>query len=86
MLQSSISLMLIGAFLIGTTVAPSRAIAARLESGKVKTIYIEVSTGNQVSAIEADKLTTNDKAVLGCKAVEKVCNEATGKCSIKNVK
>lgn len=60
--------------------------AARLEkAGDNKVVYIAVESGKQVDALEADKLTTLDKPVLSCKAVEKVCSERTGKCSIKTV-
>lgn len=64
----------------------SLAFAARQESGNNNKVYFDTASGRQISALEADKAATLDKAVLQCEPVEKVCNERTGKCTLKKVK
>lgn len=63
----------------------SQAHASRLDSGAGVKFYLSEG-GKQINALEADKATTNDQKVFQCQPVEKVCNEKTGKCSIKAVK
>ncbi len=67
---------------IGTTTAH----AVRLDTGNNTMIYIDLKSGKQISAVEADRTATLDGEVLGCKPMEKVCNQRTGKCTLKNVK
>lgn len=74
------------AIILATVFISSSVYASRSDKGDSKVTYIKVETGKQLSAIEADRATTLDEAVLACKLVEKVCNERTGKCSVKNVK
>lgn len=78
--------------LIGATLAAlsiyagmNQAHASRLDSGAGTKFYLSEG-GKQINALEADKETTNDKKVFQCQPVEKVCNEKTGKCTIKAVK
>lgn len=59
--------------------------ASRSESGNNKVVYFDKS-GKKISPIEADRLASQDEAVLGCEPMEKVCNERTGKCPLKKVK
>jgi hypothetical protein len=65
-----------------------RAYAARLDSGDIKTIYVEAKTGKRLDAVEAFKRGMNADAdeILACKPVEMVCNQRTGKCNLKNAK
>lgn len=75
--------------LIGLLALSFNVHAAKLVSGDNTKIYIEISSGKRISAVDADKITTNagDKpAVMQCQPVEKECNERTGKCTIKVVK
>lgn len=74
------------AIILFTVFTSTSVWASRSDKGDSKITYIEVETGKQLSAIEADRATTMDKAVVSCRPVEKVCNERTGKCTIKNVK
>lgn len=70
--------------IMGLTVGLA-AHASRTESGAGNKFYLSES-GKQISALEADKETTSEKKVFQCQPVEKVCNEKTGKCTIKAVK
>lgn len=77
---------LVAGLICYATVVP-HVYAARLEkAGDNKVVYIDVESGKQVDALEADRQTTMDKPVLQCKHVEKVCSERTGKCTIKVMK
>ncbi len=80
------SIGIVGAILMG-----ARAHAAHTVSGNNSTVYIDIKTGKQVSAVEADRIATlagpdSPPAVMGCKPMDKECNERTGKCTLKNVK
>lgn len=72
--------------LIAVSVCAGSAFAARVESGNNTKVYLDASNNQRISAIDADKYATNDKPVLQCVPVEKVCNERTGKCTLKVVK
>ena len=64
----------------------ANAHAAKLVSGDNTKIYIEIKSGKRVSAVEADRITTNagdTPEVMQCQPVEKECNERSGKCTIK---
>lgn len=63
----------------------AHAHASRLDKGNGTKFYLDKG-GKQINALEADKATTNDQEVFQCQPVEKVCNEKTGKCTIKAVK
>lgn len=69
---------------IGLTVSLA-AHASRSESGAGNKFYL-AEDGKQISALQADVDTTNNKKTFQCQPVEKVCNEKTGKCAIKTVK
>lgn len=78
---------LIAGLLLIAFVWGALAHASRLErAGDNKKVFIEVSSGKQISAADADEATTLNKAVLECTPVEKVCSERTGKCAVKKVK
>ena len=59
--------------------------ASRLDSGAGVKFYLSAD-GKQINALEADKEATLDHKLFQCQPVEKVCNEKTGKCTIKAVK
>lgn len=80
-----IKILSVGATMFMLFAGATHANASRLDSGAGVKFYLNDS-GKQINALEADKETTNDKKVFQCQPVEKVCNEKTGKCTIKAVK
>lgn len=57
----------------------------RMDAGDNKTVYFDKG-GKKLSPLEANRQGQAGETILACKVQDYVCNERTGKCTLKNAR